>query len=214
MAVTRLAWRPRQHTWAPHVRVHESGVHGPVQKLLVEQDAVDVLEQDAVDVLLCGSTQKKRLFGPGDESAFLIIVLHTSSVLVTVRASKEKKPKLIQTGKSSWPLSRNSRGLLQDPGCFSPKLKVEMKKPGPVIISLPHGILLLTFGRCDLVLQECLMHNKLLHLDCVESSVHGRHDLARIDHGFLSSPSFCISFSIYGPEGILCFSGSFPYLWP
>ena len=71
MAVTWLAWRPREHTRAPHVeddrvqqegalqprlvplRVHEGGVHGPVQKLLVEQDAVDVLEQDAVDVLHC-----------------------------------------------------------------------------------------------------------------------------------------------------------------
>ena len=55
MTVTRLAWRPREHTWAPHVeddrvqqegalqprlvplRVHEGGVHGPVQELLVEQ---------------------------------------------------------------------------------------------------------------------------------------------------------------------------------
>ena len=106
-AVTKLAWRPRQHTWAPHVedgrvqqegalqprlvplRVHEGGVHGPVQKLLVEQDAVDVPEQDAVDVFHYGST-KKRLFGPDDESAVLIIVLHTSSALVTVRASKKK----------------------------------------------------------------------------------------------------------------------------
>ena len=72
MAVTRLAWRPREHTWAPHVeddrvqqegalqprlvplRVHEDGVHGPVQKLLVEQDAVDVLH--------CGSTQKTAVW--------------------------------------------------------------------------------------------------------------------------------------------------------
>ena len=76
MAVTWLAWCPREHTPAPHIeydrvqqegalqprlvplRVHECGAHGPVQKLLVEQDAVDVLEQDAVDVLHCGSTQK------------------------------------------------------------------------------------------------------------------------------------------------------------
>ena len=75
MAVAMLAWRPREHTRAPHIedvrvqkkgalqprlvplRVHEGGVHGPVQKLLVEQDAVDVVEQDAVDVLHCGSTQ-------------------------------------------------------------------------------------------------------------------------------------------------------------
>ena len=101
VAVTRLAWRPRQHTRAPHVeddrvqqegalqprlvplRVHEGGVHGPVQKLLVEQDAVDVLH--------CGSTQKRRLFGPGDESAVFIIVLHTSSVLVTVHQVKNAK---------------------------------------------------------------------------------------------------------------------------
>ena len=114
MAVTRLAWRPREHTRDPHVeddrvqkegalqprlvplRVHEGGVDGPV--------AVDVLEQDAVDVLHCGSTQKKRLFGPSDESAMLIIVLHTSSVLVTARA-KKKKTALIQTGKSLWSFS-------------------------------------------------------------------------------------------------------------
>ena len=75
MAVAMLAWRPREHTRAPHIedvrvqkkgallprlvplRVHVGGVHGPVQKLFVEQDAVDVLEQDAVDVLHCGSTQ-------------------------------------------------------------------------------------------------------------------------------------------------------------
>ena len=72
MAVARLACCPREHTRDPHVeddrvqkegalqprlvplRVHEGGVHGPVQKLLVEQDAVDVLEQGAVDVLHCG----------------------------------------------------------------------------------------------------------------------------------------------------------------
>ena len=40
------------------LRVNEGGVHGPVEKFLVEQDAVEVLEQDAVDVLHCGSTQK------------------------------------------------------------------------------------------------------------------------------------------------------------
>ena len=48
------------------------------------------------------------------------------------------------------------------------------------------------------------MHDKLLHLDCVESSAHRKHDLARIDHWFLCSPSFCISFSNYGPDDILC----------
>ena len=53
MAVTRRAWRPREHTWAPdivddrvqtegasnhasyHFVVHEGGVHGPAQELLV-----------------------------------------------------------------------------------------------------------------------------------------------------------------------------------
>ena len=68
VAVAMLAWCPREHTRAPHIeddrvqkkgalqprlvplRVHEGGVHGPVQKLLVEQDAADVLH--------CGSTQK------------------------------------------------------------------------------------------------------------------------------------------------------------
>ena len=57
-AVLRLAWRPREHTWALDVAddriqeegalqlrlvplpVHEGGVHGPVQKLLVKQDAI------------------------------------------------------------------------------------------------------------------------------------------------------------------------------
>ena len=68
MAVIRPAWRPREHTWA----------HGPVQELLVEQDAVDVLH--------CGSTQNDCLDQKnGDESAVSIIVFHTSSVLVTVR---------------------------------------------------------------------------------------------------------------------------------
>ena len=35
------------------LRVHEGGVHGPVQELVVEQDAVDVLH--------CGSTQNSCL---------------------------------------------------------------------------------------------------------------------------------------------------------
>ena len=137
VAVTRLAWRPRQHTRAPHVeddrvqqegalqprlvplRVHEGGVHGPVKKLLVEQDAVDVLH--------CGSTQKKRLFGPGHESAVLIIVLRTTSVLVTVH--QKKKPKLIQTGKSFWHFP-GIRGSFTGSRSFLPELEVEMKNAG------------------------------------------------------------------------------------
>ena len=55
----------------------------------------------------------KRLFGPGDESAVLIIVLHTSSVLVTVRATKNAK--IISDRKIIFP---EFVGLLQDPGYF------------------------------------------------------------------------------------------------
>ena len=101
MAVTRLAWCPREHTGAPHIeddrvkkegalqprlvplRVHEGGVHVPEQN-------VDVLEQDAVDALHCGSTQKNGCLDQNmATSAVFIIVLHTSSVLVTVRATKK-----------------------------------------------------------------------------------------------------------------------------
>ena len=61
--------------------VHESGVHGLVQELLVEQDAVDVLH--------CGSTQNSSLDQKMAISAVLIIVFHPSSVLVTVCAKKK-----------------------------------------------------------------------------------------------------------------------------
>ena len=47
------------------------------------------------------------------------------------------------------------------------------------------SILLVTIDRCDLLLQERPMHDKLLHLVGFQSFVHGKHDLARIDHGFL-----------------------------
>ena len=47
------------------------------------------------------------------------------------------------------------------------------------------SILILTFDRWDLVLQERPMHDKHLHLVCFGSSADGKHDLARIDHGFL-----------------------------
>ena len=63
--------------------------------------------------------RKKRLFGPGDESAVLIIVLHTSSVLVTVHQKKKKAKKLIQTGKSLWPFSRNSGVFCRIPLIFT-----------------------------------------------------------------------------------------------
>ena len=58
---------------------------------------------------------------------------------------------------------------------------------------------------CDLHLQERPMHDKLLHLDCFQSFAHGKYDLERIGHGFLCSPSLCISFSSYWPDNILCF---------
>ena len=61
------------------LRVQEGGVHGPVQELLVEQDAMSELH--------CGSTQNS-LFGPenGDQGAVLLfIVFHQSSMFVTVR---------------------------------------------------------------------------------------------------------------------------------
>ena len=63
-------------------------------------------------------TPKKRLFGPGDESAVLIIVLHTSSVLVTVRASKRKKAKINSDRKIIMAIFPEFGGLLQDPGYF------------------------------------------------------------------------------------------------
>ena len=90
------------------------------RKLLVEQDAVDVLH--------CGSTQKNRLFGPGDESAVLIIVLHTSPVLVTVHKEKKKTPKLIQ--ENHFGIFPEFRGLSQDPGLLLPELEVEIKNAG------------------------------------------------------------------------------------
>ena len=96
MTVTRLAMHPREHARTLDVaddrvneddalrprfvplRVHRGGVHGIVQELLVEQDAVGQLH--------CGSTQI-RLFGPenGDQSAPLFIVFHQSSVFVAFR---------------------------------------------------------------------------------------------------------------------------------
>ena len=75
------------------------------------------------------------------------------------------------------------------------------------------SILNLTFGRCHLVLQERPTHDKLLHLDCFGSSVYGKHDLARIGHGFLCSPSLQLLFKLWASWYCL-FSGSFPYLWP
>ena len=85
---------------------------------------------------------QKRLFGPGEESAVLIIVFHTSSVLVTVRASK-KKSKLIQKGTSLWSFFWNS-GSFKGSRLFLTELEVEIKNAGPVIILAPHGKSLLS----------------------------------------------------------------------
>ena len=97
-------------------------MHGPVQKLLVKHDAVDVLQ--------CGSTQK-RLFGPEhrDESAVLIIVLHTSSVLVTVRASK-KNARINSDRDIIMAIFPNSGVFREVPSYFGPELGVEIKNPG------------------------------------------------------------------------------------
>ena len=59
-----------------------------------------------------------------------------SSVLVTVRASKKKKPKLIQTGKSLWPFSRNSGVFCRIPVIFT-EIGGRNKKRRSVIISPP-----------------------------------------------------------------------------
>ena len=80
--------------------------------------------------------------------------------------------------------------------------------------SCSQSILLLTYDRCDLHLQERPIVDKLLHLDCFQSFAHGRHDLARIGHGFLGSPSLCIPFFKLLARKYSLFPGSFPYLWP
>ena len=104
MTVTRLALHPRDYSRILAVvddrvheegalrprlvplRFHEGGVHGPVQELLVEQDAIGELR--------CGSTQT-RLSGPqnGDQSAVFFIFLHPTSVFVIARA--KNIPKLL-----------------------------------------------------------------------------------------------------------------------
>ena len=145
IAVTRLAWRPREHTRDPHVeddrvqkegelqprlaplRVHEGGVHGDLYR---NSSSKMPWTCSIVD------RPKNRLFGPGDESAVLLIVLHTSSVLVTVRASKRKKAKINSDRKIIMAIFPEFGGLLKDPGHFS-GLEVELKKRWPVIILAP-----------------------------------------------------------------------------
>ena len=73
----------------------------------------------------------------------------------------------------------------------------------PPIALVVKVFFLLTYDRCDLHLPERPMHDKLLHLDCFRVFVHGKHDPARIGHGFLCGPSLCYFFSNYGPDDIL-----------
>ena len=130
MTVTKLALHPREHaetldvvddrvheegavrpSLAP-LRVHEGGVHGPVQELLVEQDAVDVLH--------CGSTQN-RLFGP--ERA--ICACHSSRKnKITIFFQEKYCPEIIMIALPEF------GGLLQDPGYALPEILVKIKNSG------------------------------------------------------------------------------------
>ena len=80
---------------------------------------------------------KKRLFGPGDESAVLIIVLHTSSVLVTVRAS-EKKAKINSGREIIVAISRNSGVFCRILVVFT-EIENRNKKPRSGNHFDPHG---------------------------------------------------------------------------
>ena len=78
---------------------------------------------------LWNDTKKKRLFGPGDESGSGD---HRASHIISAghRASKKKKPKLIQPGKrfrSMFGIFPEFRGLLQDAVVFYRYLEVEIK---------------------------------------------------------------------------------------
>ena len=76
------------------------------------------------------------------------------------------------------------------------------------------SILLLTHDRCDLVLQEHPMHDKLLHLDCVGSFVHGK-TWSRKNRSWIPLKSLFLHlfFKLWAWWYSL-FSGSFRYLWP
>ena len=58
------------------------------------------------------------------------------------------------------------------------------------------SILLLTDDKCGFHLQEHPIVDELLHLDCFQSFVHGKHDQKRIGHEFPGTFSFCTSSSI------------------
>ena len=71
------------------------------------------------------------------------------------------------------------------------------------------SVLILTFDRWNLVLQDRHIWDKNLHLDHVRAWIFVNQDLARNDHGFLWIFSWFISFSNYGPNDIFPFR-SFP----
>ena len=74
----------------------------------------------------------------------------------------------------------------------------------PPFVLVTEVILFLTDDMCDHHQQEHPIVDKLLHLDCFQSFGHRKHDLTRIDHGFLGTFSFYISSSIGKPDNILC----------
>ena len=79
---------------------------------------------------------KKRLFGPNDESAFLIIVLHTSSVLVIVRASKKIKAKINSDREIIMAFFRNSGVFCRILVVFT-EIEGQNKNPGHVLMLPP-----------------------------------------------------------------------------
>ena len=59
----------------------------------------------------------------------LIIVLHTSSVLVTVRATRKKKAKINSDREIIMTILSEFGSLLRGPSCFGPELEVEKRNP-------------------------------------------------------------------------------------
>ena len=86
-----------------------------------------------------------------------------------------------------------------------------VERDPPIFVCSEH-ILVLTFDRWNLVLQDRPIYDKHLHLVHDRAYVYEKHDLAKNDHGFLWIASWCISFPNYGTDSF--FSGAFPYLWP
>ena len=79
------------------------------------------------------------------------------------------------------------------------------------ICSCSRSILVLSYGECDLHLQEHPIVDKLLHLDDVQSFEYGIHDLIRIGHGFLGTVFFVFLLQLVS-QTIFFISWFFPYL--